>query len=148
MSDVCNRDCFRCPYPDCIVDGMTDDEKRESRRIDQVLIAPADREASHKADTKFDAKEASRKRRNARKMYRYYNEGLRESMQQWAEEHREQIAATKRAWYEANKARILAQQKAYRAANAEKVRARKRAYEKRKREERKANEALAVSKQS
>ncbi len=147
MSDVCNRDCFNCPYPDCIVDTMTAEERREGRRIEQVLIAPADREASHRAADKFDAKEASRKRKIERWRYRYYNEGLRERNQRWQAEHREQIAARKHAWYEENKERILAQQKAYRAANAEKVREYKRAYEKRKREERK-NEALAVSKQS
>lgn len=30
--EICNRDCFRCPYPDCILDApMSEAEYREAR---------------------------------------------------------------------------------------------------------------------
>ena len=35
--NVCNRDCFNCPFPDCIVDGVNAQEYRAARERDLEL---------------------------------------------------------------------------------------------------------------
>ena len=58
---VCNRDCFNCPYPDCIVDDMTAEEYREQSRIERELIRPRSRKEIAIAAKKREYREAKRK---------------------------------------------------------------------------------------
>lgn len=37
---ICNKDCFVCPYPDCINDEMDAADRRESRARDKLLGVP------------------------------------------------------------------------------------------------------------
>jgi len=87
---VCNRDCFNCPYEDCIVDGMTLEEYAESRQRELTM---------HKTPAQ---------KRAAAKRKAYY------------EANRDEIAAKKKAYYEANRDEIAAKQKAYYEANRDK----------------------------
>ena len=34
---VCDRDCFHCPYPDCVVDDITAQEAQELAAINKYL---------------------------------------------------------------------------------------------------------------
>ena len=38
MPAACNRDCFNCPYPDCIVDEMSADERRIHKELERDLF--------------------------------------------------------------------------------------------------------------
>ena len=71
---VCNRDCFNCPYPDCIVDDMSRDEYRES----------AERSRDLESDRKTD-----KEKKLAAKAKAYY------------EANKEEIAAKAKAYREA-----------------------------------------------
>ena len=65
MVNVCNHDCFNCPYPDCIVDDMTAEEYRELRRIERELIRPKSRKELSIAAKKREYREANREKYNA-----------------------------------------------------------------------------------
>lgn len=65
MVNVCNHDCFNCPYPDCIVDGMTAEEYRESSRIERELIRPKSRKELSIAAKQREYYEANREKHNA-----------------------------------------------------------------------------------
>ena len=34
---VCDKDCFRCPHPDCVLDAVDYDDILEQRRRDRIL---------------------------------------------------------------------------------------------------------------
>ena len=73
MPQVCNKDCLRCPYPDCILDGLDADDYREARERDKELFATPER------------------RKLAAYQRAYY------------EANKDEIAAKRRAYREANK---------------------------------------------
>ena len=82
----CDRDCFNCPYPDCIEDEMAAEDYDEARARDREIIFPKTRK-----EKQIAAKQ---------KAYR--------------EANRDEIAAKKKAYYEANRDVIAAKRKAYR----------------------------------
>ena len=89
---TCNKDCFNCPYPDCIVDDMSYEEYRESAERDRELKT---------------SQKSRKEKKTAAKQKAYY------------EAHREEIAAKQKAYYEAHGEEIAAKQKAYREAHRE-----------------------------
>jgi hypothetical protein len=98
MSAVCNRDCFNCPYEDCVVDGESALEvARAEQRDQQAVCKPpeADRAYRKRYYEKHRAIETQRSRA-------YY------------QEHRFELSDKKREYYLRNRERILAQQKEYR----------------------------------
>ena len=105
MTAACNRDCFHCPFPDCIVDEMDAAERKAHREIDKDLFTDPE------------------KKRIAAKAKAY------------REANREEIAARQKAYYEANREEIAARQKAYREANREEIAAYQKAYREANREE-------------
>ena len=40
---VCARDCFNCPFPDCIVDEMDADERKAHRDMEKDLMTDPDK---------------------------------------------------------------------------------------------------------
>ena len=82
---VCNRDCFRCVHPDCILDGMNAEEYRESRERNKELCEKT------RQEKKIAAKQKA-----------YY------------EANREEIAAKQKAYREANREELAAKRKARR----------------------------------
>ena len=72
-ASVCTRDCFNCPFPDCVIDEMDAAERKAHRDMDKDLIADPE------------------KKRIAAYQKAYY------------EANREEIAAYKKAYYEANR---------------------------------------------
>ena len=96
---VCNKDCFHCPYPDCVADDTMDlEDYREARERDLDLRRTPEQK-------KLAAKQ---------KAYR--------------EANREEIAAYQKAYYEANREELSAYKKAYYEANREEIAAYKKAY--------------------
>lgn len=104
---VCNRDCFHCPYEDCVVDGETALEIARSERRDRKPSGTTgrNRRKIREASRRYRAEHPDQSRANNR---RYY---LR---------HKAAIAEYKRLWYIQNRDRILAQQKEYRKRKKEK----------------------------
>ncbi len=108
MADrVCNKDCLRCPYPDCIYDGLdADDILEQDRRDAELLPGHADRE----------------KRRQ--KYLRYYDahrEEILERNKRWRREHQDYV----QAYRETNRERINARQRAYYREQKQKKNARR-----------------------
>ena len=98
---VCDKNCFECPFDDCIYDDLDLDDVKEQR----------ERDAEHRAALKSE-----KELRIAAKKKAYY------------EANREDIAAKQKAYREANREDVAAKQKAYREANREDIAAYHKAY--------------------
>ena len=92
MTPVCDRNCFTCPYEDCICDDITYEDFRAEKEIDLMSGAKVYK--------------TSPKARAAQK--RYY------------EENKEKVAAAQKRYYEENKEKVAAAQKRYYEENKEK----------------------------
>ena len=82
----CDRDCFNCPYPDCIEDEMTAEDYDEARERDKEIL--------------FRKSGKQKKIAAKQKAYR--------------EANREEIAAKQKAYYEANREKYNAYMRDYR----------------------------------
>ena len=81
---ICNKDCFHCPYPDCINDCMDHDDYVEAAERDRELRSTPEK-------------------RKVAAQQRAYREA-----------NRAKVAAQKRAYYEANREKVAAQQRVIR----------------------------------
>ena len=107
---ICNRDCFNCPFPDCVCDDESQDDIDAAERRDLQIQAGWDsNEKKRRRDARYREKHREKAKINARAYYAANKEYVKEK-------HAE--------WYKANRDRVLAQQKAYREANKDKIRAR------------------------
>ena len=109
---LCNRDCFNCPYEDCVVEGESALEIARSERMD----AKAAEEPG-----------AAKPRRNGRlrrayksRYHREHRDKLNAIAKAYYAAHRQEIAEWKHEYYLRNRERILAQQKEYRKLKKEK----------------------------
>ena len=97
MDTVCNRDCFNCPHPDCILEELSAEDYQAQREAEKAAFPKT------LAGRKLAAKQRA-----------YY------------EANREEIAAKQRAYREANREELAAYQRAYREANREEIAKRRR----------------------
>ena len=81
----CNRDCFNCPFPDCVEDTLDAEDYRLARQIEREVILP----------------KTKREKEIAAKQRAYY------------EANREEIAAKQRAYREANREKYNAYMRGY-----------------------------------
>ena len=102
---VCNKDCFRCPYPDCVCDALDADDYAEAREREELLRPKTARQKALAAYKKA--------------YYEANREQLVAKQKAYREANREEIAAYKKAYYEANHEALAAYQKAYHEANRE-----------------------------
>ena len=79
---VCDKDCFNCPYDDCINDELDAEDYRSARAIDDFV----------RPRTRAEEAIAAKKR-------------------EYREANREAIAAKKREYYEANREAIAAKKR-------------------------------------
>ena len=94
---VCDHNCFECPFPDCIAEDMTAEERKESIARDR--------------DTNITPE------RKKRRAYREANrEKIADQKRAYREANREKIADQQRAYREANREKIADQKRAYREA--------------------------------
>lgn len=108
QNQLCNRDCFHCPYEDCVVDGETALEIARSERRDKPECGGSNLARRRQRREQGRRYRAAHPDRTSAKNRRYY---LR---------HKAAIAEYKRLWYIQNRDRILAQQKEYRKRKKEK----------------------------
>lgn len=84
MKTVCNRDCFNCPYPDCVLDEpMSAEEYAEAREREELLKDPKARKLAAKQRAYYEAnrEELAAKQRAYREANREeYNAYMREYM--------------------------------------------------------------------
>ena len=73
---MCDRDCFNCPYEDCVVDELTDTEKALSRKRDREITDSSlsnnqlrFRSITRKASRKYNEKHRQEKREYDKKYY-------------------------------------------------------------------------------
>ena len=100
-SQICNRDCLNCIYPDCILDA--DPSADEIRDLDLI-------------ERHFLTTPRQRKKAEWDKAYRKaHPDRIAKAKRAHYERNREKIAAYHREHYRQNRERILEQQKAYRA---------------------------------
>ena len=86
----CNRDCFNCPYPDCIVDDITDEERDNLDQIDrEILKTVTDKTLSEKA------------RRH--EYYLAHKDLILQRSKEWREKNPEKRRKQAREWYRKNK---------------------------------------------
>ena len=113
---ICDKNCFACPFPDCINDEMDAADRRESRERDKLLGVPRREKCSESA-----AAEEHRRRALA-----YYHAHAAEINAKRRGNPR--IKDQHRAYYRKNREVLLARQKEYnRRRAAEKRAARERA---------------------
>ena len=89
-NSVCNRDCFNCPHPDCILETLEAADYQAQRQAEKAA---------------FPRTQKQRKLAAKQRAYR--------------EANREELAAKKRAYYEANREELAAKHRAYYEANRE-----------------------------
>ena len=104
---ICSKDCFACPFPDCINDAMDGEDLQESVRRDRQLCSKGGKSA------KATYYERNREKVLA-KAHAYYAV------------NREEISARKQAYYIANRDERKAHAKAYYHANREQILAKQR----------------------
>ena len=109
MERVCNRDCFNCPFPDCVLETLEAEDYRMQREAAELLKTPEQKKIAAKKRAYY---EANRDEIAAKK--RAYREA-----------NRDEIAAYQRAYYEANRDEIAAKQRAYYEANRDEIAAKK-----------------------
>lgn len=89
IQPVCDRDCFHCPYPDCIVDEMSAQERRDSSNRERSIIPkpPGKRSGTYMS------------KEYARAYYHANQEKCRAYARAYYERHRDEITARERARY-------------------------------------------------
>ena len=109
---TCDRNCFSCPYDDCIYDGLDYDDYLAENTLDLISGAK-----ELKYSTKARAKRKQYYEENKEKVAAY--------QKQYREENKEKVAAYQKQYYEENKEKVAAKRKQYYEENKEKVAAKR-----------------------
>lgn len=125
-NDCCHPDCFCCPYPDCVWDGMEIQEYRDTS-IDDL---------NHPVDQSI-----LKARARANRYAANHREEIRARSLKWYYDHHEEQKARGRKWAHDNKDRIAAAKRRRWAENPEYYRQKQREYRARKKKEREADAA-------
>ena len=62
---TCNRDCFNCPHPDCILEELEAEDYAEQRRIEREIVNPKSQKEKEIAAKQRAYYEANREEWNA-----------------------------------------------------------------------------------
>ena len=111
----CDKNCFACPYEDCICDDLTYEDYKAEREIDLLTGAK---------EYKTSPNERARKKR----YYEENKERIAATRREKRANNKEKISAYRREYSRKNKEKISAYQRKYREENKEKVAAAQRKY--------------------
>lgn len=115
LGGLCDKNCFCCPFEDCISDEMDYEDYIEEKRIDKIIgIDCSSVSAEQKAVEQHKNSDGPEQKANYRR--RYY------------EENRERALAYQKKYYAANKESILRQKKEKYGENRQKNIERQRRY--------------------
>jgi len=128
---VCDRNCFCCPYPDCVDDTMTPDDVETSRQIEKDFIRPQKKARDPEKQKAY--REANREKLSA--YHRQYLKTHKEQRKAYYAAHREEKIIWQRAYYAAHKEELARKRipqskedrRAYYAANRDRILARQKA---------------------
>lgn len=95
MRFCCDLDCFRCPFPDCLVDGLTDDF---SERFDVLVLE--------------ERKGSMQRSSSLNRYYLAHREEAIERSKQYYRKHRQECIEYQKQRYRENRERLLEYQKA------------------------------------
>lgn len=125
-SAVCNRDCFNCPFDDCVVDDYTYDEVVEARERDkEYALTEMDNSTREKVkkNTEYLREYYQKNKDKIREYNRWYCEEhkdeMREYYRKYAQENKEAIKAYKREYYQKNREARKEYQREYRRRRKE-----------------------------
>ena len=107
---ICDRDCFNCPFPDCVREDLVAEDYADARELERYIHPP----------TLSEIRAAAKKKA----YYEENREAIAAKKKAYREENREAIAAKQKAYREENREAIAAKQKAYREENREAIAAR------------------------
>lgn len=130
---ACDRDCFNCPYPDCINNDMSAGELKEIQQRDQErkkTHSALSKEAyeKHLARSRLYYHEHKEERRAYMKEYRSKNiESFRERDRIWRANNPEKVKEQARRAYVKRKERETPEKRAQRLAYQAEYRAKKKA---------------------
>ena len=113
---VCDRDCFSCPFPDCIMDDVTAEERRSALRLDARARAEA-LEERQGAGSK-----AERERERARIKYYKYHDKYLERKKAWRGSHKEERRVYQQRYYQEHKEERRDYQREYARRKREEMR--------------------------
>lgn len=119
MKAICDRDCFNCPHPDCMVDDITLDEYREIKERDDEMKL---------LNSSMSRNQVLAKRAYTKARYQRKKDELVAYQRAYDAANKDKIKACKKLWYAANKERVLTQQREYRKVNQARYRAYHAAY--------------------
>lgn len=93
----CDRDCFHCKFPDCIVDGVLDkDEYNLSDKLDE--FAKAKKPASKNLPVGEEKKKARKRTEYNKKYYQNHKEKVAEYMRKWRIENKDWVNERQRLY--------------------------------------------------
>lgn len=110
----CKPDCFRCPYPDCIYDGMEIDDYVES--IDDFAVPETkDVMRIRNYQKKYRERHADEIKERRKKFYDDHSESCIKKSNDWKKNNRDRVNASIRAKYAKNPEYYRQKQRDYRA---------------------------------
>lgn len=138
MSEVCNKDCFNCPYEDCILDDLDLEDYEELDKIDQNIMT---------SDVNDDW--IAKKREYQKNYYQNNKARMLEKSKAWHEAHKAEMKAYKQAYYQAHKEEIkLKQRKYYEENRLQESQRKRKQYVERKKRQTEENRCLTTNVQS
>lgn len=108
MESLCNRDCFNCPFPDCIIDEISDSEIEKSEKADESV-----RICRHSHNPNLEA----------RRIYcKSHRPQCSKTTREWRHNNAEHCRQYAKQYYQKNRERILENAKKYRNKKRDKER--------------------------
>lgn len=117
---ICDHDCFRCPWPDCVVsDDLTDAEAAESAERDRMLVPGSIDSRTYRFRTDPEYREEVRQKRRA--YYQANKERFKATQQKYRENNTEHIKAKKHEYYLLHKQEYAERRRRYYRAHREEI---------------------------
>ena len=139
---MCNRDCFKCPYEDCIEDTITQEERSKSNSLDRTAkkFEPLEAEVRKANLDWYNKVKDSEEFKQGRREYRQKNkDSISQRGKDYYKEHREEIRQRHSAnWYanlEENRKRARERKRKRYHENLEESRRKQRGYRARRKEQ-------------
>lgn len=100
---ICDKDCFNCKFPDCILD--------DSDAVDERVLCDLDKQIEKSMTAEELRKQ--KQREYGKRYYQEHKEECRARAKEYQRTHRWQVKQTKRKWYINNKERVKQQHQEY-----------------------------------
>lgn len=116
---ICNKDCFHCPYPDCINETMDAEDYQESREREDALLR-AEGKAKIARGKEYYDNNRTKIAEKSRAYYASHREYFARYRAKYYAENRQRCLAYQRQYAKKHRARITEESKKWRQKNREK----------------------------